>query len=85
MSKNDKKPAAASSSTVSEKWYEKTLKKLIPVIDWTLKGVAGAFILATSFCFVRNWLQDNRLNHDFSMAGAILVMTVALYLLVRKR
>lgn len=85
MSKDKKPVAAKSDTTQSEKWTTKTIKKLTPVVDWTLKGIATVFVLATSFCFVRDWLQTNQVNRDFSLVGAILVMSVALYLIVRKR
>lgn len=86
MSKNDKKPVAVSNDKKGfNEWSKSQLIKLVPVIDWTLKAIAVTFLLTTSFCFVRNWLQANQVNHDFSLAGAILVLSIVLYLIVRKR
>lgn len=81
MSKTDKQPAVSR----GDKAKALGQKYVVPVVDRVLQGLAAAFVLVTSFRFVQGWLEDNRLNHDFSLAGAIMVMSVALYLIVRKR
>lgn len=58
---------------------------VMPTIDWTCRLIAAAFILTTSFLEIRDRLRIGQLNHDLSLVGAILVVSVALYLVVRKR
>lgn len=77
---------ARSFSDKAKEWVSENIKKyVIPAVDRLLQFVATVFMLGTSFLYVRNWLANNQVNHDFSLAGAILVMSVALYLIVRKR
>lgn len=65
--------------------YKSAKPVVIKVVDRVAQAVAAVFVLATSFLYVRDWLQHNQINHDFSLVGAIMVMSVALYLIVRKR
>lgn len=71
------------------KWYVRFAKwtspKAIKVADRVAQVFAALFVLATSFLYVRDWLLSNQVNYDFSLVGAILVMSIALYLIVRKR
>jgi|SRR5882672_6076323 len=74
----------------TDSWAKRASKRvfrnvIVPAIDWTLKITASLFVVATSLHDVDNWLHQNRLNHDFSLVGAILVLSVAVYLIVRKR
>lgn len=65
---------------------KRTLRNhIIPAVDWALKVVAALFIVGTSLKFIVDWLHANRINHDFSLAAGILVMSIAIYLIVRKR
>lgn len=80
------RPAEIPGYKPKENWKVRLLNKVVvPTIDWSLKLTGGLFILATSLKFVIDWLHANRLNHDFSIVGGILVVSVALYLFVRKR
>jgi hypothetical protein len=85
MSKDNKKVAETPKVSTGDKAKAISKKYLVPFIDRVLQGVAVAFVLGTSFSFVQNWLEHNQVNHDYSLVGAILVMSVALYLIVRKR
>lgn len=58
---------------------------LMPVIDKIVQLVGVAFILATSYAFTHDWLQSHQSNHDYSVAGGIMAVSIALYLVVRKR
>lgn len=84
MSK-DKKTEAAPKTSSADKAKNFGQKYLVPVIDRVLQAGAAVFVLATSFKYVQGWLEQNQINHDFSLVGAIMVMSVALYLIVRKR
>lgn len=59
--------------------------KMLPVIDWVAKIAAGLFFVATAYGYVATWLKVHQGQHDLSIAGAILVVAVALYLFSRKR
>lgn len=87
MAKQNK--AVENTAPTKTKWYVSAFKRVSPwaikVIDRVAQIVAAVFILGTSFLFVRDWLQTNQVNHDFSLVGGILVTSIALYLIVRKR
>ena len=87
MSKDNKNNNNKKSNSVdvAKQKSTKIIEKITPCIDWVLKIIAGLFVLTTSFLYVRDWLQANQVNTDFSLAGAILILSVALYLIVRKR
>jgi hypothetical protein len=84
------KPIAIPRIAQSDGWAKQASKRMlrnyiVPFLDWILKLTAMLFIVATSLKYVVEWLHTNRLNHDFSLAGGILVVSVAIYLIVRKR
>lgn len=56
-----------------------------PGIDTVIRLMAAFFILATSFNSIFKWLSTTPLEHDASTASAILMLSTALYLVVRKR
>ena len=64
---------------------DRVRKLLTPVIDRAAQLVGVGFILATSYGFTHDWLKNHQLNHDYSVAGGIMVVSIALYLVVRKR
>lgn len=57
----------------------------MPKLDWLVKILAGAFFVATSYGYVAEWLKTHQAQHDLSTAGGIMVVSIALYLFVRKR
>lgn len=65
-----------------KKWSN---KRLTPLIDRLASLFGAVFIVATSFLYVKNWLNENQIERDFSMAGSIMVVTIAIYLYIRKR
>lgn len=71
------------------KWHTtawaKSKPHLITVADWVLKITAAVYLTATSFMYTRDWLQNVEVNSDFALAGGIMVTSIALYLVVRKR
>lgn len=60
-------------------------KVVAPVADWLAKTVAAVFFVATAYGFVASWLKTNQSQHDLSVAGGILTVSIALYLYLRKR
>jgi hypothetical protein len=73
-----------------EKTTEKTTKvinkdSLLKVLDWVAKIVAGVFFIACTYGYVSGWLKTHQNNYDLSRIGAILVVSVALYLFLRKK
>lgn len=57
----------------------------MPKVDWLVKVLAGAFFIATSYGYVAEWLKTHQAQHDLSTAGGIMVVSIALYLFIRKR
>lgn len=57
----------------------------LPIIDRLAQTAAGLFFLATAYGYVSGWLKTHQSQHDLSVAGGIMVVSIALYLFVRKR
>jgi len=55
-----------------------------PKVDWIAKMAAGLFFIATSYGYIAAWLKAHQ-SYNLSVAGGILVVSVALYLYTRKR
>lgn len=61
-------------------------KEMADSIFTALAKVAGAaFFIATSYGYIAGWLKTHQGHSDLSTAGAILVVSTALYLYTRKR
>lgn len=63
-----------------------TLKERAVIIsDWAVRAFAAVFFVATSYGYVSNWLEAHQNQTNLSVAGGILIVSVALYLLVRNK
>lgn len=60
-------------------------ESLLKGADWLAKMAAAVFFIATSYAFVAQWLKTHQTEQNMSTAGAILLISVALFLFVRKR
>lgn len=59
--------------------------KLGTLVDWIAKILASAFFIGASYGYVENWLKTHQNHYDLSVAGGILIISIALYLYTRKR
>lgn len=68
-----------------ESWYAPVLRWLEKAAYFVFKIIAALFVVATSLESIDGWLSAQNVNSDFALAGAILVESIAVYLIVRKR
>lgn len=55
------------------------------VIDWIVQAAAALFFIACTYGFVANWLKTHQSRQDLSVAGGIMVVSIALYLFTRRK
>lgn len=58
---------------------------VVGIIDKAAFVFAGLFFIATSYGYVSAWLEAHQGKTDFSVAGGIMVVAIALYLFVRNK
>lgn len=75
----DKAPTNKKISTASFK------QDALRVIDWIVQAAAALFFIATSYGFVSEWLKTHQNRQDLSVAGGIMVVSIALYLFTRRK
>lgn len=77
-------PAAKNPKTTKAR--NANAKKLVDqIVDVIAKTVGAVFFIATSYGYVSEWLKVHQSQRNIATAGAILVVSVALYLYTRKR
>lgn len=79
---NDKTAATAAPKTSKT---ERFITWSTPLIDCAVRVFAALFFIATSYGYVHEWLRTHQAQHDLSIAGGIMVVSIALYLFTRRK
>lgn len=56
-----------------------------PIIDRIFQVGAAVFFIATSYAYVSGWFKSHQAHSDLSVASAIMVIAIALYLFTRRK
>lgn len=82
----DSSNKGADKAPKTSKLSGKSLSDLaLPVVDKIVQAAAALFFVATSYGYVHEWLRTHQAQHDLSIAGGIMVVSIALYLFTRRK